>query len=362
MDIASRLALSYYKEIAALNEEHNIYVVQNTSNRHIFVRKILDVYNKNVYHSLKDLSLPGMPHIYEIFEADGRLVIIEEYIAGSTLEELLNENYPFTPELVTSVLLQLCETLQALHNCQPPIIHRDIKPSNVILKPDGRAVLLDFNAARRLSAGKVEDTKLLGTKGYAAPEQYGFGTSDARTDIYALGMLANTLLNGGFSPVCTGHTALAPVIQKCIRLNPEERYQNVGELQKGLKLRKKSNLQEAAPSRRDLRRYLPPGFRSGNPIYMIVSALCYGFIFWLCLTLEIKDAAPPELWVERLFCLFTFMGTIFLSCNYCGIQSLFPPCRTQNRFLKFCSVLLLDGIFISLALGVMGLIASIVTW
>ncbi|MCM1058594.1 MAG: serine/threonine protein kinase [Firmicutes bacterium] len=309
-----------------------------------------------------------MPHIYEVFEVEDQLVIIEEYITGNTLEELLNENYPFTPELVTSILLQLCDTLQAMHNCLPPIVHRDIKPSNVILKPDGRAVLLDFNAARYLSAGKAEDTKLLGTKGYAAPEQYGFGTSDARTDIYALGMLANTLLNGSFSPVCTEHTILTPVIRKCIRLAPEERYQNVSELRKSLKPRKclklqeESNLPETTPSRRDRHRYLPPGFRSGNPINMVISTFCYIFILWLCLTLEVKDTTPSQLWVERFFCLLIFIGTILLSCNYCGIQSLFPPCRTRNKFLKICSVLLLDGIFIFLTFAVMVCVVSIIIW
>lgn len=356
MDIASRLAVSYYKEVAVLNEEHNIYVVQNTSNRHIFVKKILDVYNKDVYYSLKSLSIPNMPHIYEVCEIDSQLIIIEEYVTGNTLEELLNENYSFTPEQITSVLLQLCDTLQVLHSCMPPIIHRDIKPSNIMLKPDGRIVLLDFNAAKHTSANKTEDTRLLGTKGYAAPEQYGFGTSDARTDIYALGMLANTLLNGEFSPVCNKDTVLSPVIQKCIRLNPEERYQNTTELKKSLKPN------ETVASERDWHKYMPPGFRSGNPVNMVISVPCYIFSFWLCLTLEVKDTTPSALWVERFFCLLIFVGTIFLSCNYCGIQSFFPPCRTRNRILRLCSVLLLDGIFIFLAFAAMSCVVSIITW
>ena len=192
-NIEGRLRMSYYRTISVIHSEHNVYLVRHITNGKIFVRKDMHVYNRSIYESLADTPVPGIPRIYDLYEENGMLTVIEEYIPGDTLDELLAQNKKFCIDDVIRIGLRLCEILSTLHSFNPPIIHRDIKPSNIILATDWRISLLDLNASKYMNPNASEDTRLLGTKGFAAPEQYGFGSSDMRTDIYALGMLLSTL-------------------------------------------------------------------------------------------------------------------------------------------------------------------------
>ena len=121
----------------------------------------------------------------------------------------------------------MCDGLKELH--EHNIIHRDIKPSNLILQ-SGKIRLIDFDAARIFKEGKAEDTKLLGTKGYAPPEQYGSGQTDQRSDIYSLGVTMKNLLGSN----CKGH--LKKILDKCTAYDPKNRFQNVDELKTALTL------------------------------------------------------------------------------------------------------------------------------
>ena len=125
-----------------------------------------------------------------IQENDNHLILIEEYIEGKTLDQ-----QSFSKEQVKDIMHQLCECLDSLHKLNPPIIHRDIKPENIIYH-NNKVTLLDFGIARFLDSKKSKDTLILGSVGYAAPEQFGFQQSNPQTDIYALGKLMNYLLNG----------------------------------------------------------------------------------------------------------------------------------------------------------------------
>lgn len=346
MDIESRLSISFYKTIATISEAHKIYIVQNINTNRLYIKKILDVYNKSVYEYLMSNPISHTPQIYEIYEENHTLTIIEEYISGDTIECLLETKHTFTDEMIRKIILQLCVIISEFHNCSPAIIHRDIKPSNIILTPANEIYLLDFNAAKYQSADKYEDTTLLGTKGYAAPEQYGFGVSTKQTDIYAIGMLLNTLVRGEFSQFPAADSEFSNIIEKCIKLNANERFENVSEIVRLLSAKpnkpvftKPKNWQE----------YLPPGFRRLSPLRMILSSLVYVFIFWLCITLEVKNTTPITLFIERIFCLLAFLSIIFCSANYLNIQSYFPLCNTKNKILHFLAVILLDAmVFVSL--------------
>lgn len=348
MDYSTRLSISYYKTIAEISKEHRIYIVQHIHTHKIYIKKVLTVYNKSIYEYLQKNPVPHTPKIYVLHEENYELTIIEEYISGDTLEQLLENKVTFSTELIRSMMIQLCTILSELHHCQPPIIHRDIKPSNIILTPSGEVYLLDFNAAKYHSTHKEEDTRLLGTKGYAAPEQYGFGVSTIQTDIYAVGMLLNTLVTGTFSQNPCTDSEFSPIIAKCTRLQASERYKDMDAV---LHLLQKSD-HEKNKTRSDLPTwvsFLPPGFRSLSPFNMIFSSVGYFFVFWLCLSLEVKNATPVALYIERGFCLLIFLSIIFCTANYRNIQSYFPPCRTKNKLLKILSVLLLDVlIFFSL--------------
>lgn len=156
--------------------------------------------NKKEIEMLKRLSHPHLPGIVDVIENRDTLLIVMDYIEGRSLQDLLNEYGAQPQEQVLSWAGQLCDTLSYLHSRKPAIIYRDMKPSNVMLKPDGNVMLIDFGAAREYKPTNTNDTVSLGTRGYAAPEQYEKeGQSDARTDIYCLGVMLFQLLTGGES-------------------------------------------------------------------------------------------------------------------------------------------------------------------
>ena len=135
-----------------------------------------------VYRRLLPVSCPNLPRILEAAEADGMAAVLEEYVQGDPLSEVL-QGVRMTPAEARKIALQLCRALWTLHSLGG--IHRDVKPENVLLRGD-QAVLIDFDAARVFKKDGGSDTQVLGTTGYAAPEQYGIAQTDARADIYAL--------------------------------------------------------------------------------------------------------------------------------------------------------------------------------
>lgn len=192
---------------------------------------------------LKKLSHPNLPSIIDVIDGDGTFLIVMDYIEGRHLESVLKEYGAQSQEDVIEWAKQLCDVLSYLHSRKPPIIYRDMKPSNVMLKPDGKVMLIDFGTAREFKENSVADTTCLGTQGYAAPEQYGgHGQTDARTDIYCLGATLYHLLTGHnpgeppyemypiryWNPELS--SGLEEIILKCTQKNPDDRYQNCGEL------------------------------------------------------------------------------------------------------------------------------------
>lgn len=184
----------------------------------------------DVYHRLLSIDCPYLPRILEVVEKKGQVLVLEEYIQGDTLAFLL-EAGPLSPTRAKRILRQLCSALWVLH-CLGAV-HRDVKPENVILLGD-QAVLIDFDASRLFKPSGSEDTQVLGTIGYAAPEQYGFSQTDSRTDIYALGILLNILLTGQHPSQKLAPGRLGRIVQRCTMTNPQKRYQNVHALMESL--------------------------------------------------------------------------------------------------------------------------------
>ena len=141
---------------------------------------------------------------------------------------------PFSEHEAAGYISQLCDILRTLHQQNPPIVHRDIKPSNLIVTYDGRLILIDFNTAKESEGDKGHDTVLIGTAGYAAPEQYGFSESKPTADIYAIGVLLNELLTGCLPGQKEYKGRLSKIIQKCTHIDPVQRFQSVDELQQAL--------------------------------------------------------------------------------------------------------------------------------
>ena len=207
----------------------------NSKNDEIVVNSLLAEANL-----MKRFDHPALPRIVDIIDNGRNIIIVMDYIEGESLDKILEMEGPQSEELVINWAKQLCDVLGYLHSQKPPIIYRDMKPANVMLKPDGNIKIIDFGIAREYKEEKLSDTMVLGTKGYAPPEQYS-GQTDARSDIYALGMTMHHLLTGNdprtgnaYVPVRQYNPSLSKgiqlIINKCVEPAPEKRYQSCSEL------------------------------------------------------------------------------------------------------------------------------------
>ena len=184
----------------------------------------------DVYRRLLTVSSSYLPRVEEVAESHGRVAALEEYVQGDTLLYLLEGGLLDWPE-ARKVARDLCAALWVLHSMGA--VHRDVKESNVILR-GGEAVLVDFDASRIMKPELRSDTVILGTTGYAAPEQFGLSQTDGRADIYSLGVLLNVMLTGQHpsAKLAPGHAGR--VVQRCTMTNPDRRYRTVRELREAL--------------------------------------------------------------------------------------------------------------------------------
>ena len=175
-----------------------------------------------VYRRLLPVLCPHLPQIMEAAEQDGQTAVLEEYVQGDTLAELLM-GARLTEREARQVTMQLCQALHVLHSMGA--VHRDVKPDNVILRGSD-AVLIDFDAARIYKDESESDTQVLGTTGFAAPEQYGIFQSDERADIFSLGVLLNIMLTGKHPSREMAAGKMGRIVRKCTMTAPEQRYQS----------------------------------------------------------------------------------------------------------------------------------------
>ena len=157
-------------------------------------------------------------------------LVIEEFIEGDTLGFLL-KGALFSQEETKKIVKQVCQALWVLHSIGA--VHRDVKPENIILRGD-QAVLIDFDAARFHKPELENDTQILGTTGFAAPEQYGLSQSDLRADIYAVGILINVMLTGEHPSRHLVEGKMGRIVDRCTHVNPQRRYKNVLRLMEAL--------------------------------------------------------------------------------------------------------------------------------
>ena len=342
------------------------------------MRKDMKIYNRGVYEHLIAQPIPGIPRIYDLCEEDGVLTVIEQYISGDTLEEQLSQGRQFSINEIIHIGMAVCDILSALHHCAPPIIHRDIKPSNIIEAEGGRIFLLDLNAAKFMDTQKEKDTRLLGTSGFAAPEQYGFGVSNTRTDVYGLGALLRELLSSMPSALPSAPDKLTPVsaapieavsanendtfaladpdlyklpamnkiIERCTLLDPADRYptvdavcQELGVLSRQTRPKRKISLPR---TKLGIREFLPPGFRSGTPINMVTATLIYGAVIWAVSLMSQEDLGPLLTILLQVTLLSLFFAIVLFSCNYLNIHSKVPLCNSPNRLVRILGILLWD--------------------
>ena len=180
----------------------------------------------SAYRKLQNIRCMNLPEIFDVLEMDDGQIVLEEYVDGITVAQVM-EIEKYRPTGARKVLWGVCDALMVLHDFG--IIHRDVKPENVMIDHSGRVVLIDFNASR-LESVASKDTVIMGTVGYASPEQLGLSQTDARTDIYAAGVLYNVMLTGQHPSVTMASGKAGHIVRKCTAVNPDERYQTAAEL------------------------------------------------------------------------------------------------------------------------------------
>ena len=219
--------LQAYSLVAVLSQKNNCKVLRlrnRKTGRDLVLRNF--PHSLAAYKKLQNLRCVNLPEIYDVLEMDDGQIVLEEYIDGISISQVM-EIEKYRSSGARKVLLGVCDALSVLHD--QGIIHRDVKPENVMIEKSGRVVLVDFNASR-VESDVNKDTVIMGTIGYASPEQLGISQTDARTDIYAAGVLYNVMLTGQHPSVTIVSGKAGRIVRKCTAVNPDERYQTANEL------------------------------------------------------------------------------------------------------------------------------------
>lgn len=358
MTFEEQYRLSFYQKIADISTHKNVVLVQHTESKKIYVRKEQTIYNKSVYEYLMQCDHPNIPEIYECVESDGTLILIEEYVQGDSLQELFDRKGPLDKNTVISYMITLCDILITLQKLPQPIIHRDLKPENIIIENNGSLKVIDFNSAKQYDNAQDNDTVIIGTRKYAAPEQYGFQQSDVRTDIYAIGIMLNYLLAGAYPPPVYQDSpvrkySLTSVIQKCTAFSPAQRYQTMAALRYALvKSQEQRSVYKGNSSLHSHWNHplLPPGFRTGTVWKMLAAILGYSTILDLSFSMTATSGGQPAsgipLWINRIGVLIFYLATVLFLCNYRNIHDLFPFMR--NKFGKIVGMILMPCVLLIL--------------
>lgn len=214
-----------YSEVEPLSGKRHIFLVKNDITGEKAVKRTVTDEELEIYNILKNINSNYFPHIIGIYNIDGQNVVLEEYLDGTLLSDAMEESpEAFDEGFVKAIAFFVCDALKIMH--EHNIVYRDIKPENIMIY-DGEIKLIDFNISRIYKQEASRDTEFLGTPGYAAPEQFGFKQSDMRADIYSVGVLMNKMLTGCLPVEKMYDGDLGRVIEKCVRLSPEDRYENI---------------------------------------------------------------------------------------------------------------------------------------
>lgn len=211
------------------NERSRVWLIRHKMSGGRFVLRRFTG-NAEVYRRLLGYVFPNLPRTLEVAVRGEENLVLEEYVEGDTLDFLLRGAL-FSQDETRKIVAQLCQALWVLHSMDA--VHRDVKPENVILRGSD-AVLIDFDAARFYKPEAEGDTQILGTTGFAAPEQYGLRQSDTRADIYSMGVLINVMLTGEHPSRRLASGRMGRIVERCTQVNPEKRYKDIKRLMAAL--------------------------------------------------------------------------------------------------------------------------------
>lgn len=333
---AKKYRISIYEEITELSEG-KVYIVKSSLDDKIYVKKVLPIANYEIYKKIKELNIPNIPTIYEIIDIDDKVIVIEEYISGYSLQEVLDKSETLSEEKVVEYTLDLIGILERLYCTDLIITHRDIKPSNILISNDGILKLIDFDISRTYKTDQSTDTAILGTYGYAAPEQFGFDQSDVRTDIYSIGVTMNVLLTGKLpiEELYMRNRNISEIISKCVEIDPKKRFQDINHLKKEL-------LKQNAKYRlktKEYRKSKLPGFRANIFFFKVMAFMWYSILFMCLVGLLDTEPVSEERVSNIAFALLLFSLTLLYG-NYRDIKLKLPIINSKNLLVSFLGYIL----------------------
>ena len=226
MDVIEDYYLKKYEQLKVLADTNKCktLLMRNVDTGQLVVKKIMHKAAFDVYKGLKEIKNKNLVRVYECFIQGDECVAIEDYVNGKRFDDYYQGNRLTLQEAVTRAE-ELCNGLKAIH--EKGIVHRDIQPKNIIISNEGTLKIIDFDISRKENHEKSKDTELLGTVGYAAPEQYGFSQTSNRSDIYSVGVVLKEFFeNQGL----LSNEYLEEIVNKCMEIDPKNRFSDVNEL------------------------------------------------------------------------------------------------------------------------------------
>lgn len=268
----SKLLLWQFREIGQINK--NTVVVYNDYLQRQMILKILPRQNLPVLKDIMKIKHPNLMEIYDVMDDGINCNCLCEFVFGNNLDKIVYNKMGVDPKIAEKWMVQLCKGVEELHNRN--IIHRDITPNNVMVDYEGNIKLIDFNISREKKQNVTRDTTILGTAGYASPEQFGFTQTGFGTDIYAMGVLLNFMLTAKMpnEKLCSGK--YVSIVKKATQIKEEDRYSNVYQMELALQGNGNEKLSFADKFLLNL-----PGFRSNKTSHKVIAIIGYVLYFIL---------------------------------------------------------------------------------
>ncbi len=268
----SKLLLWQFREIGQINK--NTVVVYNDYLQRQMILKILPRQNLPVLKDIMKIKHPNLMEIYDVMDDGINCNCLCEFVFGNNLDKIVYTKMGVDPKIAEKWMVQLCNGVETLH--QKNIIHRDITPNNVMIDYEGNIKLIDFNISRERKQSASRDTTVMGTAGYASPEQFGFTQTGFGADIYAMGVLLNFMLTGKMpnEKLCSGK--YASIVKKATQIKEEDRYSNVYQMELALQGNGNEKLSFADKFLLNL-----PGFRSNKTSHKVIAIIGYVLYFTL---------------------------------------------------------------------------------
>lgn len=212
-------------------DSHSKVLLEKRDGKRLVALRIKKPFDISVYRALTEISNENLCTVYEVSENEQEYLVLEEYCEGIAMSDMVGEK--LSEKEAVFAAMSVANALYALN--LKGIVHRDVKPENIVISEEKRIKLIDFNISRIYKDTSTSDTKMLGTIGYAAPEQFGITQSDVRSDIYSVGVLLNMLLVGEHPVVKMSRSkVIKPVLDRCLMINPSDRYGSAEELYRDL--------------------------------------------------------------------------------------------------------------------------------